>query len=145
MPSIGEESKVTYSLVISSPKAIEDKDMNNFHQIVRKGAGHFALFFVDALFGFIAFSLTIDLYKKKWWISLLINISILLFTGFAVAGISELIQLIPSLHRGGSMLDVLIDFVGFTIATILGAAIFIIIKLIKLKKDKTNNSSLVSK
>lgn len=119
--------------------------MNNFHSLMRKAAGHFTLFFVDAVFGFLAFSLTLDLYKKKWWISLLINIGLLLAIGFALAGISELIQLIPSLHRGGSMLDVLIDFVGFTIATILGAAIFIIIKLIKLKKDKTNNSSLVSK
>ena len=136
MPSIGEESKVTYTLNISSPKAIEDKDMNSFHQIVRKGAGHFALFFVDAIFGFIAFTLTIDLYKKKWWISLLINAGLLLFTGFALAGISELIQAIPALNRGASWTDVLIDFLGFLFATILSATILVIIKLIKEKKTK---------
>ena len=139
MPTIGETSKVTYSLSISSPKAIEDKDMNSFHQVIRKGAGHFALFFIDAIFGFIAFSLTFDLCKKKWWISLLINAGLLLFAGFALAGISELIQSIPSLNRGSSWADVLIDFLGFLSATIVCGVVFLTIYLLKNKKKKPKN------
>ena len=125
MPSIGEESKVTYNLSISSRKAIEDKDMSKFHQLIRKGAGHFALFFVDGVFGFVAFFLTM-FKKKKWWISLLVNSGLLLLTGFALAGISELIQLISALHRVSLMSDVLIDFLGFTFAIILGAATYVV-------------------
>ena len=132
MPSIGEESKVTYTLNISSPKAIEDKDMNNFHQIVRKGAGHFALFFIDAIFGFFAFTLTFN-WKKKWWISLLINAGLLVFAGFALAGLSELIQSIPALHRGASWTDVFIDFLGFVIALTI---CFIVITIVLLTKNK---------
>ena len=139
MPTIGETSKVTYTLSISSPKAIEDKDMNSFHQIIRKGAGHFALFFMDAIFGFISFTLTIDLYKKKWWLSLLINASLLLFAGFALAGISELIQSIPSLNRGSSWTDVLIDFLGFLFATIVCGVVFLTIYLLKNRKKKPKN------
>lgn len=141
MSSIGEESKVTYMLSVSSPKAIEDKDMNNFHQIVRKGAGHFALFFIDAIFGFVAFTLSFNLYKKKWWLSLLINTGLLLCIGFALAGISELIQSIPALNRGASWVDVLIDFTGFSIAILVCFAVFILAKFIKNKKPKTNSNN----
>lgn len=141
MSSIGEESKITYILSVSSPKAIEDKDMNDFHQIVRKGAGHFALFFIDAIFGFVAFTLSFNLYKKKWWISLLINTGLLLCTGFALAGISELIQSIPALNRGASWVDVLIDFIGFSISIFVCFGVFILAIFIKNKKLKTNSNN----
>ena len=135
MPSIGETSKVTYNLTIVGRKAIEDKDMNKFTQLVRKGVGHFALFFVDGVFAFVALSLTF-FDNKKWWMKLLINSGIALTAGFSLAGISELIQSIPKLNRGSSWTDVLIDFVGFTFAIIIGVLVYLVIHFIAESKSK---------
>lgn len=135
MPSIGESSKVTYNLTIIGKKAIEDKDMNKFAQLVRKGVGHFALFFADGVFAFVALSLTF-FDNKKWWMKLLINSGIALASGFSLAGISELIQSIPKLNRGSSWSDVAIDFVGFTFAIIIGVIVYLVIHFITESKSK---------
>ena len=52
MISLGETSKVTYSLQITPRPKIDFKDMDEFNQLVRKSIGHFSLFLVDAIFGF---------------------------------------------------------------------------------------------
>lgn len=134
MPSIGNENKTTYKLSISNSKVIKDKDMNNFHKIIRKGAGHFILFFVNGVFGFIAFCLSF-FRNKKQWLHVLINMSLLFATGIVLAGLSELIQTIPALQRGASSIDVLIDFLGFALAVSLCAIIKLVICLIR-KKQK---------
>ena len=138
MPSIGEVSKVTYNLSITGRQVIEDKDMPKFSQLIRKSFGHFALFLVDGIFAFLAFTFTF-FDKKKWWICLLFNVGLLLLTGFALGGISEAIQAIPALHRGSTWSDVLIDFTGFSVAIILGSIVFSVIHLILDLKAKKNN------
>ena len=139
MPSIGEESKVTYELSISPMPKIDDKDMSKFHQLIRKGIGHFTLFLVDAIFAFFAFTLTF-FKKKKWWVSLSFSLGLLFVTGFALAGFSELIQSIPKLHRSALWSDVLIDFTGFSAGIVICSLGYLSYKLVKyliLKKKNT--------
>jgi len=119
-----------FDIVVSAKETINKENYDDFHGFVRKLVGHFSLFLVDAVFGFIFFYTYLD-NKKKWWIALLISLTL----GFLIAGGSELIQFFVA-TRGGVWLDVWIDYSGYVAGTLLTFGVFLIIDLIKRKKKK---------
>lgn len=101
-----------------------------FYLFVRKIIGHFGSFLALAL---LASLVGIIFFKGK---PLTIIISIIL--GLIIAGITELIQLdIPA--RTGSFKDVLIDFYGYLVGTIIVFGFYYLIKIIKMKGNKYEN------
>ncbi|MDY6391340.1 MAG: VanZ family protein [Bacilli bacterium] len=135
---LGEASAVTYRLEVEAMQTIDDKDMTEFHQFIRKAAGHFSLFFVTGIFGTLAFILTV-FEKRKWGIYAATGIAAV--TGFALAGISELLQGIPALRRGSSFEDVMIDSVGFWIAAALTLGVCLLVRFILAHKKKKQETS----
>lgn len=131
--SLANESlKAEFDLNITAKDTIDDDNYSDFHSFIRKAAGHFFLFLVTAIFGFIFFYTFFD-EQKKVWLAIIISLAGGLFT----AGISELIQLfVPS--RGGSVKDVGIDFLGYVIGTFITFGIIAFIKIIKMKKENNN-------
>ena len=97
------------------PGSITEGNFESFVIIIRKVFGHFALFFLSG----VLTSWTIYLFLKdtKWSN----HLSIILFSltiGFAIAWLSEFIQLfIPG--RSGSTSDVAIDLIGYFIGVLL--------------------------
>ena len=93
---------------------IDSDNMVDFHSFIRKAAGHFLLFLFNGVFASFAFLSTLFKEKKR---SLLLALLLSIVTGFILAGLSELIQAIPALHRGSTWSDVGIDTLGFAIAS----------------------------
>ena len=143
-PTLGQGSKTSFSLKAEPRPVVPDSKMDDFHQIVRKGMGHFTLFAINGLFATLAFILTL-FEDKKGGIAICFGISA--GSGFVLAGLSELIQAIPVLKRGSTWTDVLIDFSGFLTAAILVCLIALLIKtiiwLVK-KNKKLNGDSRIS-
>ena len=129
---LGEENKTTFNFVAEDRPAVDSGDMNDFHQIVRKGAGHFFLFFVNGVFASFAFLSTLFKDKKG---GLVWSFLLALCVGFMLAGFSEAIQAIPSLHRGSTWSDVGIDTVGFAISSLVVFLIYLLVSKLKKKKD----------
>lgn len=77
------------------------------HIFVRKMIGHFALFGLDGIFGYLTFDVWLNWVKMK-------KILISILVGLVIASISELIQLFAP-NRGPSIMDVLIDLAGFIV------------------------------
>ena len=128
------ELKASIDVSIFLKETINETNYNQFHAFIRKYIGHFSLFLVTAIFGMIFCYTYIDDFKF-WWISLLAN----LLTGFFTAGLSEWIQYyIPT--RGGSWVDVGIDYSGFFIGTVLTFGVLFLIRFFKMKKQDKNNS-----
>jgi|GEM_PF-3975365 len=113
-------------------ETINESNYSQFHTFVRKYIGHFSLFLVTAIFGMIFCYFYID-DLKFWWAMLVAN----LLTGFSSAALSEWIQYyIPT--RGGSWVDIGIDFGGFLIGTLLTFGVLALIRYIKMKKHRKN-------
>ncbi len=114
-----------FNLEFKEIEKINPSNKDSFHKLIRKGLGHFLLFALTSIFGFIFFYTYLD-DKKKLWLVILLS----LFTGFFIAGLSELIQyFIPG--RSGVFSDVLVDFLGYGAGTLITLAIILIIWLIK--------------
>ena len=124
-----------FDITISAKQAINEDNYSSFHSAVRKFVGHFSLFLVTAVAGFIFFYTYFN-DRKKWWIVLLITQVL----GFAIAGFSELIQLyVPT--RSGMWSDVFIDFSGYVAGSVLTMLTFFLIEyIVKKKQDNTKNS-----
>ena len=121
-----ENLTATFTIEISVKETINDDNFTDFAKFMRKFAGHFFLFFVTAVFGFIFFFTYFEDDKKK----LIFGLPICVINGFLLAGISELIQyFVPS--RSGLWLDVGIDFAGYILAVALSLGIYVLIKYIK--------------
>lgn len=100
----------------------------SFHVFLRKLAGHFCLFMLTGIFGFLSFTF-VFLHDKKQWI---ISLSCLL-CGFLLACTSESIQyFIPRRYMMWS--DIGLDFAGFAFAVFLMWLIFYLVGRKKLKK-----------
>ena len=120
-----------YTVKVNEKDPINDDNYKEFALSTRKFLGHFFLFFVTAIFGFIFFYNLLD-DDKKIWVTLLFSAGV----GLLVASLSEVIQLLVP-GRSGEIIDVLIDFVGYLAATIVMFLIIFIIKLIKKKRAKS--------
>jgi VanZ family protein len=92
--------------------------------LIRKIIGHFGLFMVDAIFGYLAL-LEFKLLKKQY-IGLIVIIVMMMMLAFG----SEGLQLIAE-ERGGSLLDVALDMLG----ALLGILIVHLCYFYKLKRS----------
>ena len=128
---LGKATAKHYSLTIEPKPHIDDSNISDFHSFIRKAAGHFSLFFITGIFGAMAMFSSLFLDKKKRY---LITSGVALGSGLALAGISELIQTIPALARGGSIVDVGIDFLGFAIGVGLTLCVFLLVDYLRKKK-----------
>lgn len=114
--SDGKVKKITFDItvnIIPNP---------SFYTLIRKGIGHFGAFMVLAV---IAAIVCILFFKHK-----LVTMLLSLVSGFIIAGITELIQLHVE-GRTGAFSDVMIDFYGYLIGTIIVFGIYYFIQLIK--------------
>lgn len=122
-PELVESIEIT---VVPVP-VINDQNFNDFQSFVRKAFGHFMLFFVNGLFGFLTFYLFFKEKKNR----ILNTVASSLPIGLLFAVISEVIQLyVPG--RAGLAADVLIDFSGYLLAT----SILLVIVLLRYKRQK---------
>ncbi len=99
----------------------------NLEIFVRKYIGHFGAFFLLGVLGFLCAKLFIT----KFYLGFSLN----LVVGFIIAGISELLQLIPS-GRCAQFKDVIIDFSGYLLANLFMLLFYAVYKIFK--KDKVN-------
>lgn len=127
-----QEAKESFVLKVKDQN-IYDKITFNFNLLIRKLTGHFFAFMILGLFGFFTYFLWI---KKKIYVPL--SYPITLVSGFAVAGVTELIQLFTP-GRYGSMKDVLIDFSGYAVSSVVLIIIFVLIDVSKRRKAKNIN------
>lgn len=120
-------TKKIYNVLIN----IVNPPKSSFYMLIRKGIGHFGSFLVLSL---IACGVCLYFVKNK---SIFIIISLLV--GFSIAGVTEIIQLYVE-GRTGAFSDVMIDFSGYLIGTVISFGIVYLIILIKfLKKRKKEN------
>lgn len=122
--------KYEFDMEFTAQKAINEDNFKDFHDFVRKFAGHFSLFLITAVFGMMFFHFFVEDEKKIW-----LSLTMTTIAGFSLAGLSELIQyFIPS--RGGVWLDVGIDFLGYVIGTAITIGIILLIRFIHSQKTK---------
>lgn len=121
-PTLKESIELT---IIETPY-INDQNFNDFQGLVRKALGHFSLFFINGIFGFLTFYLFLK--EKRIRNTLIFSLTIGLF----IAIVSEVIQLFIPL-RAGSFVDVIIDFSGYLTATLI---MLLIVYLVKKSDDK---------
>lgn len=100
----------------------------NFPYIVRKVIGHFGMFLILGIFS--TFTYFFYLNKKHKVLDPVINFS----SGLLIAFITELLQMI-TIDRYGAFQDVMIDYAGFVISSIIITVALLIIRII-LKKKK---------
>ena len=126
-PKLSKE--IEFSIVTSG--AIPTENMQNVELSLRKSVGHAAMFLTAQVFTYLSFCMF--LYDKKWWLYSFLSLG----SGLTIAGISELIQFfVPG--RGGSFLDILIDFSGIAIGAALTFVCILLIKRIKAKKKNNH-------
>ena len=114
-------------LEVTIKGVINYENYQSFSEFIRKSIGHFLLFLASGVFTFLTLY-TFLINNKKKYLSLIITIGIGLF----IAILSEVIQyFVPT--RFGSVIDVLTDFGGFILGTLIT---FLVIYLIKRHKKK---------
>ena len=122
----GETTNSVHVKITVTPLTLEDT-IDNFYYWIRKAMGHFGAFLVLGIFG----SMTYCIIFKKNLRGRLIAFVVCLAAGFAVAGITEILQLpIFTPGRGPSFSDVMLDFTGYCTSTIPIYAIVIIVCLV---------------
>ncbi len=121
-----EDDVTSVSFVLTVERLTLEDTIDNFYHWVRKSMGHFGAFLVLGIFG----SLTYYIIFKKSLKGKLLAFLTCIFAGFAVAGITEILQLpIFTVGRGPSFSDVMLDFTGYCTSTV---PMYIIIILIHL-------------
>ena len=132
LQSASESSELSMGITEIVVKIIESfkqevKDVDKLHSIVRKVIGHFAYFGLIGLFGFLTYYFFTESLKYT-----------LIFTaisGALMALESELLQFFAS-ERGPSIVDALIDYSGYVLASL---ALFLIVYIAKQIKKKEMN------
>lgn len=121
-----------------APGTITPENHESFASFIRKAFGHFGLFVISGLLSPTALFLLIHPFK---WSKHYLNVIIGLSFGLIIAATTEIIQLsVPG--RSGEFTDVLIDFSGYILGTlIVGLILFIIFKKIK-KIQPTKNETI---
>lgn len=120
-----ENDSITKNIRVKVRKRgiINSDNRNEFFKFIRKSWGHFLLFMLSGLFTTLALYQFSNKYIDKWWISILISISV----GIAIAGLSELIQsFVPG--RSGNIQDVVVDFVGYILPVLIVTIILFVHK-----------------
>lgn len=122
----GETTNSVHVKITVTPLTLADT-VDNFYYFIRKAMGHFGAFLVLGIFG----SLTYYIIFKKSLKGKLIAFLTCIFAGFAVAGITEILQLpLFTYGRYCSFSDVLLDFVGYCTSTVPIFLFIIVIHLV---------------
>lgn len=122
----GKVYKKTFEVFKASTLTAEEE--SKLHASLRKLLGHFSLFLVDGIVGFM-FCMTIEDKKLRY---------ILMFTfGVFFATVAEILQLIPK-GRVFALKDILINNSGYLVGTLLSLLVYSIINKIR-KKEMTKN------
>lgn len=125
--------RIEVEVLVKAASTINDSNMGRFQIATRKFIGHFTLFAVTSLFGFLASMFT---FFEGKWLALPINATLGTAYGAALAFLSEAIQKIPALQRGASMVDVGIDCLGAFAGVLVGVIVFIVVRYIRNRKHK---------
>ena len=114
-----------------SPNTVTEENYDSFATFIRKAFGHFGLFAASGLLTSLALYLSLSPYS---WCKHYMNVMFSLVLGLFMGILTEIIQLsVPG--RSGEAVDVLIDFSGYIVGTlIIGLILFSVIK--KLRKSK---------
>lgn len=113
------------------PETINQNNWMAFDSATRKIVGHYSLFLLDGILGFVAFNLLLNK-KPKYQIFL-----ITILVGAGVALLTEGIQLfIPG--RSGKMFDAGIDTLGYLTSTLILFTVDSLINIAKLKKASSD-------
>lgn len=113
------------------PNSPITQDQDHLHHVVRKLFGHFLLFGVSGLFTTLTLIFVDDIMKNRKIETIVFTLTI----GLTIATISECIQLFTP-GRAGAILDILIDFSGYLLFTII---IFFILFLINKGSSAARN------
>jgi VanZ family protein len=122
----------TLTITVTAQTYINENNYNEYAMTTRKFLGHFLLFGVTTIIGFLFFKYSFETNSlKEDILPGLFSIG----NGMLVVFISEFFQaLVPS--RGPSLTDIGIDTLGSLIFAILMMTLFLIIRLIRHKKIK---------
>ena len=113
------------------PDTITPENHDSFATFIRKAFGHFGLFAVSGILSSLAFYLSLSPYN---WCKHYMNVMFSLVFGLFIGVLTEMIQLSVS-GRSGEAVDVLIDFSGYILGTlIIGLIIFLVIR--KMRNNK---------
>ena len=114
------------------PETITPENHDSFASFIRKAFGHFGLFAVSGLLTSLALYLSLSPFS---WSKHYINVMFSLVVGLFMGIITEMIQLtVPG--RSGQVTDVIIDFSGYLLGTlIIGLILFLIIRKLRKKKN----------
>ena len=119
--------------VINTFKAntINETNIDGFSSFIRKFVGHFSLFLVSGILTTLSIKFIYYDLEQKFAKFMIISC----ISGLFLAILTEFIQLfVPG--RSGEMMDVLIDFLGYIIATLI---ICLIIYILRLKSPTEEN------
>ena len=113
------------------PETITPENHDSFATFIRKAFGHFGLFAVSGVLSSLALYLSLSPFD---WSKAYMNVMFSLAFGLMMGILTELIQLsVPG--RSGEITDVLIDFSGYLVGTLLlGLILFLVIR--KMRKNK---------
>lgn len=126
--SYGDKT-TTQTMVLVVDRITFGETMKNFYMWVRKGFGHFGAFLVLGIFA----TMTYYMLFAKTTKGKLIGFAVCLFAGFAVAGITEILQLpLFTAGRTSSFSDVMLDFKGYCYSSLAIYAIIFIIHFAKM-------------
>ena len=114
------------------PDTITPENHDSFASFIRKAFGHFGLFAVSGLLTSIALFLSLSPHS---WCKHYVNVMFSLVFGLFMGILTEMIQLsVPG--RSGEITDVLIDFSGYLLGTlIVGLILFLVIRKLRNKKS----------
>lgn len=129
-----EEVIVEIDLTVKPQNLINN--LSDFFYKVRKGIGHFGAFLVLGIFSTFTWILFIS--RKKLPFSIMISTVL----GFVIAASTEIIQyFVPG--RYGTLSDVLLDFSGFMISTLIISLYYIAHEMVTYIKSTKNNNPVV--
>ena len=137
--SYGDEiTSASFTLTVD-PITFKD-NVKNFYRWVRKGFGHFGAFLVLGIFASWSYCILFSKNTKGRIFSFLVT----LIAGFAIAGITEILQLpIFTAGRYCSFDDVMLDFRGYCTSSLAIFALVFAVHFIKLfiakRKQKQSN------
>jgi len=129
--SLGFTKMIVNLINAMFPNSPITQDQDYLHHVVRKLFGHFLLFGGSGLFTTLALMFTDDIMKNRKIETIVFSLTI----GLTIATISECIQLFTP-GRAGAVTDILIDFSGYLLFTII---IFFILFLINKGNSAARN------
>ena len=133
--SYGDKT-TTQTMVLVVDKITFSETMQNFYLWVRKGVGHFGAFLVLGIFA----SATYYMLFSKSTKGKLVGFAVCMFAGFAVAGITEILQLpVFTAGRTSSFSDVMLDFKGYCCSSLVIYAIIFVVHFAKMRAKTKQN------